>query len=294
MAGRPKVRDGAVPCATPGAWSGGQGPLQCRCGRWVPVDVPCAYPCVGPSVLAVCPAAPRWVPGPHKHPHLAPASLGHLGHPELVTLLVPVPVPHQSQTPKSPAHPLAQAPGHPFHRYRQCWCQSPSPGPGLGAHPHPSGATFLLPGAGTTPFPVLPVSVVTPCAAPLLPVPRCLFPSPVPLLLPICRSGTGSSLPVLPAGASAGDPRCRYPRSLGVPEAGAAPSAGAGKSRVPALCAAKSRCPRSRYQEVSVPASTVGCCRCQQVPVRVNPSASLLVQASPGAAKSRHPRSRAS
>lgn len=121
MAGRPKVRAGAVPCATPGTWSRGQGPLWHRYGSWMPVDVLCRCSCVVPSVLAVCPAAPWWVPGPCKHPHLAPASLGHLGHLGLVTLLVPLPtpVPHQFQTPKKQAYPLPQAPGHPFHRYQQ-------------------------------------------------------------------------------------------------------------------------------------------------------------------------------
>lgn len=150
--------------------------------------------CVGvrPSVLAVCPAAAYWVPGPRKHPHPAPASPGHPACPVPVTLLVP----RQFQTPKSPAQPFpcpaaGSAGVSPLARAR------------LGAHPHPCRCRLPAPRLEPAFFPVLTVSLVTPA---LLPCCRC------PDAGPRLRCRFFPALPVLPAGASAGahpPPRCR-------------------------------------------------------------------------------------
>lgn len=121
--------------------------------------------------------------------------------------------------------PPPQAPAQPFHRYRQCCCQSPLPGPGLGLIS--AGAAFLLPGAGTGPF-SCPHSLsgeplhCSPAAGASVPAPLSGATSPAHLLLRYRFFPAAAGIPPL---------RCLYPRSLRVPDAGAAPPAGAGKSR---------------------------------------------------------------
>lgn len=243
------------------------------------------------ACLSVCPCCvsrgPTGVPGPHKHPHTgsslpgSPSASDPLGASAAISA-TPVP------DPRSPANPLPQAAPRP-DRHRQCRRHSPRQGRARGSPSSlpvpPSCSPVLAPAL----FPVLTVSLVTPCTVPLLPVPRCL---------PPLSGATSSAHPPLRYRffpAAAGPSRrglCGSPPAADTPGPSASPtpvqhplpvpvSPGAGKSHVPALCAGKSRCPGFRCREVPVPVSTVGCSRCQQAPARVNPSASLLAPTNP-------------
>lgn len=244
--GEGKGRRWGCPCATPGTRNGDKVPVV---QMWVTgaVDVPCGCPCVRPSVLAVCPAAPWWVPGPRKHPHLASASLGH---PVPVTLLVPVPRQCHTSLIAEPT----PSPGPPLHRYRQCCWHAPCRAGGSPSSLPVPPSCSPVPGPALSP--VLTVSPVTPCTAPCC---RCLDACP-PLRCHFCPSA--APVPALPRRGL-----CGCPPAAGTPGPSASPtpvqhplpvpvSPGAGKSQVPALCAGKSRCPGPGAEKS----------RCQQAP----------------------------
>ncbi|XP_050834951.1 uncharacterized protein LOC108962108 [Serinus canaria] len=237
------------------------------CAVWVsmcPSICPCCVSC-SPTVVAGTTQTHTpgsSAPGSPSASDLVGASAG--------SSATPVPDPRSPALPQgTPCTDTGSAGGSPLAR-AGAWGSPPS-------LPVPPSCPPVL---GPALFPVLTVSPVTPCTAPLLPVPapRSGATSSAASVLVLPRRGLCGCPPAADTpGASASPTPVQHPLPVPV-------SPGASKSQVSALCAGKSRWPGSRFREIPVPVSTVGCSRCQQALVWVNPSASLLAPTSPVAA----------